>query len=242
MKICVAQTRPIAGDIQRNIENHKKLIAHAISDGAGIIIFPELSITGYEPTLAKELATDKNDSRFDDFQKMSDTHQIIIGVGMPTHNHPGVCISMIVFQPNKERQCYSKKYLHADEEPFFVSGENLTSIVVDNTRMAFAICYELSVPDHSEAAFKSGAQFYIASVAKSISGVEKAITGLSDIAVKYSMTVLMSNCVWHCDDFDCGGKTSIWNSDGLLAGQLDAAQEGILIIDTTNKEVTKKTI
>jgi len=57
MKICVAQTRPVKGDIQSNIENHKKFIDLAVSGGADTIIFPELSLTGYEPELAKELAT-----------------------------------------------------------------------------------------------------------------------------------------------------------------------------------------
>ncbi len=47
MKICVAQTRPVKGDIQTNIDNHKRLIDLAISNGADTIIFPELSITGY---------------------------------------------------------------------------------------------------------------------------------------------------------------------------------------------------
>ena len=46
MKICVAQTRPVKGDIKANIEHHKKLIDLAISNGGDTIIFPELSITG----------------------------------------------------------------------------------------------------------------------------------------------------------------------------------------------------
>jgi len=59
MKICIAQTTPIKGDIEKNIENHKKLIALSIQENADIIVFPELSLTGYEPKLVKELATTK---------------------------------------------------------------------------------------------------------------------------------------------------------------------------------------
>ncbi len=54
MKICVAQARPVKGDIPSNIDNHKKLIDLAILNGADTIIFPELSITGFEPELSKE--------------------------------------------------------------------------------------------------------------------------------------------------------------------------------------------
>ena len=107
--------------------------------------------------------------------------------------------------------------------------------------MALAICYELSVPEHAESAYQSGAEVYIASVAKSADGVEKAVKRLSEIANKYSMTVLMSNCVGHCDNFESAGKSSIWNDKGLLIGQLNDANEGIIIIDTGTQELIKKT-
>jgi predicted amidohydrolase len=61
-KICVAQTRPVKGDIQSNINSHKNLINLAVAIVAELIIFPELSLTGYDPTLAKELATSAHDS------------------------------------------------------------------------------------------------------------------------------------------------------------------------------------
>ncbi len=101
MKICVAQSRPLKGDIQSNIVAHKKIIDLAVNDKADIIIFPELSLTGYEPALAKELATDQEDSRFNDFQNVSDTHQITIGVGVPTKNKEGISISGF----NQKRFC-----------------------------------------------------------------------------------------------------------------------------------------
>lgn len=242
MKICAVQTRPIKGDSQSNIDNHKKLIGLAVSNGADTIIFPELSLTGYEPKLSKELATNESDSRFDDFQKISDTCQLTIGVGVPTKNNTGICISMVLFQPHQARQTYSKKYLHPDEEEFFISGQGSDGLTGNKTNMALAICYELSVPGHSENAFKSGAKIYIASVAKSFSGIEKAIKSLADIASKYSMTVLMSNCVGYCDDFESGGKSSIWNSKGLLIAQLNDTREGILIFDPDTQKLIEKIV
>ncbi len=240
MKICVAQTRPIKGNIQSNIDNHKELIDLAISSGANMIVFPELSITGYEPELANELATHKDDNRFDDFQKISDAKQIAIGVGVPIRTPTGIYISLVIFQPQKARQLYSKQYLHSDEEPFFVSGPNTTGLINIETNIALAICYELSVPQHSEDAFKNGAEVYVASVVKSVGGVEKAIQNLSNIAKKYVMTVLMANCIGECDGYECGGKTSIWNNKGTLLGQLNDTHEGILMIDTNTQQITQQ--
>jgi predicted amidohydrolase len=240
MKICVAQTRPTKGDIQSNIANHKKLLDLAISNGAGTVIFPELSLTGYEPALSKELATSQDDSSFDDFQKISDEKHVTIGVGTPVKNNEGILIAMIIFQPNKPRLTYFKQYLHEDELPYFINGPTQAPLAKNKT--ALAICYELSVPEHSEDAFENGAEIYIASVAKSVSGVEKAIKTLGDIAKKYSMMVLMSNCIGYCDNFECGGKTSIWNNKGLLVAQLNDRNEGVLIIDTDTQQAIEKTI
>ena len=242
MKICAAQTRPVKGDIQRNIENHKKIIELAISNGANMIIFPELSLTGYEPELSKELATTPDDSRFDDFQKISNIRQITIGVGVPIKYKGHICISMFIFHPHRARQTYSKKFLHPDEEEFFISGQNSTGLIGDKSNIALAICYELSVPEHAENAFKNGTEIYIASVAKFANGIEKAVNRLSEIAGKYSMTVLMSNSIGKSDGHECAGKTSVWNKKGVLAGQLNDTNEGIIIFDTDTQETIEKMI
>lgn len=240
MKISIAQTRPVKGDIAANIQAHKNLIGLALLHRSEMIIFPELSITGYEPELAKELATTKDDKRFDEFQQISDLNKIIIGIGVPTKNSDGINISMVVFQPHQSRQTYSKMYLHADEEPFFVSGQGSIDLLENN--IALAICYEISIPEHSENAHRKGAEIYIASVAKTESGVTKAIENLSDIAKKYSMKILMCNSVGPNDNFIAAGKSSCWDNKGNLLGQLDANSEGLLILDTQMDQLTQLTL
>jgi predicted amidohydrolase len=242
MKICVAQTRPIKGDVLKNIENHTKLINMAVANGVDFIVFPELSLTSYEPALANELATSQNDSRFDTFQQISNSKQIAIGVGVPTKNDTGICISMAIFQPHKKRQLYSKKYLHPDEDTFFVSGQNLSNLIINETKIALAICYELSIPEHSENAFRNGDSIYIASVAKTAVGVEKAIESLSDIARKYAMTVLFSNCVGYCDNFESAGNSAILSNKGIKSAQLNDTDEGILIFDTDTQHIVAQQI
>lgn len=237
MKICIAQIRPVKGETDKNIEIHKKFIDLAISKEADMIFFPELSLTSYEPKLAKSLATTQNDKRFDDFQNISDTHNITIGVGMPTKIDSDTLISTIVFQPHESRQTYSKQILHSDEFPYFVSGEQQIILTTNKKKIALAICYESLQPEHSERAFKSGVEIYLASVAKSANGVIKAFKHYPDIAKKYSMIVLMSNCLGACDNFESVGRSAIWNKDGVLVGQLNEKTEGILIYDTDVEKV-----
>jgi predicted amidohydrolase len=232
MKICIAQIKPIKADIFANIETHKKLIKLALDEQADAIFFPELSITGYEPDIAKDFATNQDDEIFNELQQISDTDIIIIGAGMPIKSDAGILISMIIFQPNMPRQTYSKQHLHSDEFSFFEAGEKQIFVTFEDEKIAPAICYESLLSEHADEAAKSGASIYVASVAKSANGIEKAFEHYPEIAKKYSMTVLMANCIGKCDNFESAGNSAIWNKQGILIGQLDDEHEGVLIFDT----------
>lgn len=237
MKLCAAQTRPVTGDIAQNIDHHLPLIDQAVAHGADLIVFPEMSLTGYEPTQAWKLAISPNDSLIDEFQWLSEKEGITIGVGVPTRHDFRVGISMITFAPGRARQIYTKRYLHPDEEPFFISGLNSSDLTVDRTRVALSICYELFIPQHVEDAYRRGAQVYAASVAKFTNGIDRTRHRLSNIAQTYAMTTMMANCIGTSDGQKCAGKTSAWNQRGELMGQLNDTSEGLLIVDTITQEV-----
>ena len=240
MKISVAQIRPIKGNIEANILNHRRLIDLAITVKVDVIIFPELSITGYEPELAETLATTQDDERFDIFQEISDTKNITIGIGVPTESKLGIRISTIVFQKNQPRQTYSKQHLHSSETPFFVNGNH--QLLLAENQIALAICYELSIPEHSANAFQNGANVYIASTVNSYNDVDKDLNILANIAKNYSMTVLMANCIGQTGEYNCAGKSSIWNNQGVLLAQMDDKHEGILIFDSETEKIAEKLI
>jgi predicted amidohydrolase len=239
MKICVAQTKPVKGDIAANIAAHKKLIGLAIAHDAGSIFFPELSITGYEPELAKTLATDPGDSRFEELQEISNKHNITIAAGMPIHGTNGILITMIIFQPHKPPQTYSKQHLHSDEIPFFINGVSQTFLSDGNDKIAPGICYETSLAPHWEYANQHQANIYVASVAKTAAGLERSGKAFPGMAKKYGMHVLLSNSVGPSDNFISAGGSAVWDNTGALLAQLDDQKEGILVYDTATGEVTQ---
>lgn len=124
MRVALAQVEPIKGDIEKNIEIHLRWIKQAIQNNADMVVFPELSLTGYEPDLAQSLASNQNDTRLDVMQSLSDGNGIMIGVGLPTKDESDTLVSMIIFQPHKERITYSKQYLYPPEELIFKAGKN----------------------------------------------------------------------------------------------------------------------
>lgn len=228
MKICLAQTKSVKGDIEANIANHLRLINEALAHQADAIFFPELSLTGYEPELAASLATTPDDKRFVVFQEVCNAHAITIGVGMPIRTDKGIRITMLIFQPFQAVQTYAKQQLHADELPYFVEGEHQLILWLETLKVAPAICYESLQTSHVHHAHAMGAGVYLASVAKSQSGVDKAYAHYPVIAKQYQMPVLMVNCVGYCDNFESVGRSGFWNARGELMAALDSS-EGLLI-------------
>ncbi len=236
MKICLAQTASVPGDIAANITKHKELIRASVEQQAELIIFPELSVCAYEPAIAVARAIEKDDTRFDVFQQLSNAHQLTIGIGAPLKQGNGVAIAMLIFQPDAPRQVYAKKYLHEDEEPWFVSGKSTTSTLGTNGEIALAICYEISVAAHAEEACREQTKVYLSSVAKTAGGVDKASRRLSALAKAHGIITMMSNCIGPCEGQEGGGKGAVWNDQGDLVGQLTSQKEGLMMFDTNTNQ------
>ena len=236
MRISVAQLQTMIGDIGKNLAKHLVLLDAAIAQQADLVFFPELSLTGYEPKLAENLAVDSKDSRLAVLQNAADRERIVIGVGLPTRSSVGVRISMILLQPHQSPLTYSKQQLHADERPFFVQGADQVILRTAHHVIAPAICYESLQTSHVESAARAGVDVYLASVAKPARLIEKAYAHYSNIARLYSMTVFMANAVGRCDDFVGAGRSAIWNRQGVLVAELGEDSEGILLFDTVTED------
>lgn len=237
MKVAIAQIEAIKGNVEKNIENHLMWIKQAIQKSADMVVFPELSLTGYEPDLAESLATNQNDIRLDEMQSLSDKNGITIGVGLPTRIGMNVFVSMIIFQPHKERITYSKQYLYPPEKSIFTAGINPLVLNLETEVVSPAICYEISNKAHCEFAKRNNATIYIASVLSSINGIDDELKKLSDIARNNNLVTFMANYVGKSGGYECAGKSSVWNENGELIGQLGDKEEGLVIFDTKSKEI-----
>ncbi|MGD1898583.1 MAG: carbon-nitrogen hydrolase family protein [Phormidesmis sp.] len=234
MKISAAQIQPVTGDIESNIAKHLTLANAAIKRRTHLIFFPELSLTGYEPGLARSFATDKSDQRLEVFQQFSDEHNVVIGAGLPISVASGIQIGMVWFMPHQPRRSYAKQQLHADELPFFVAGDDQLVLETARGKAVPAICYESLQCDHARRAAELEANVYLASVAKPAGGMEKGMLHYPTIAKQHSMYVVVSNSVGLCDNFASVGQSAAWNHEGELLAQMDSKSEGLLLVDTVS--------
>lgn len=238
MKIAVAQISPLVGQIEHNMGLHLSLVDLAVRHGVKVIVFPELSLTGYEPSLAIEVARSSDDSCLTQIQQRCDADNIVVGAGLPLRTNSLPHIANVTFRPHASPRIYAKRFLHEDEQQFFQRGTDTDSRIHDDPHVAIAICYELSIPEHAQKAFAAGATVYVASAAKTERGVEEASLRLSALAKEHSAIVMLSNCVGVLDGNQCIGRSSAWGPSGCLLAELNTNSDGLIIVDYEKTEAS----
>ncbi|WP_439449274.1 carbon-nitrogen hydrolase family protein [Stenotrophomonas sp. ATs4] len=231
MKIVAAQMRSAPGDIVGNIERHVHFIELAASCGGAAVFFPEMSLTGYEPRLAEQLAMTADDARLEVFQSLSDRHQILVAVGGPYRGKDGPEIGMFVFRSGQALAVYTKQMLHADELPYFKAGTTPLSVTLGDEILVPAICFESLQMESALRAKDVGATVYVASVAKNMIGMERAHRHYATVALELGMIVLVCNGVGHADGFEMAGESAAWDNSGALRCSAGTEDEALVVYD-----------
>ncbi|SMD15333.1 carbon-nitrogen hydrolase family protein [Sporomusa malonica] len=237
MIIASAQTSPQNKDINRNLYDHYRLIRLAADNGANLIVFPEMSITGYVRESAKKLSFTENDSRLDKLRELAVDNKMIIIAGAPIIMDSGLYIGSFIIFPDNSISIYTKQFLHAGEEKFYAASFDYNPIIkLDDERISLAICADIDNPMHAEKANKANCTIYIASIFFTPKGMIEAYNLLSNYAKKYSMNVLISNYCRESWGLESGGKSALWSKNGDLITGLDAKSTG-LVIGQKNKDI-----
>lgn len=80
-------------------------------------------------------------------------------------------------------------------------------------------------------------EVYVASVAKTEKGAFAAHARLGELAKRYSIPSLLSNCLGDMNGFHCGGRSAAWSHDGRLIAEIPNGSEGIIHLDTETEAV-----
>ena len=243
MILASAQTNPKRFDINANLNDHYKLIELAVENGAELILFPELSITGYEREKAKEMVFKHNDSRLNELRKLSAKKNIIVIIGAPIQINNELYIGAFILKPDNTISIYTKQFLHTEEEISFNASSDYNPLIeIDNERFSIAICADIKNPLHPENASNVNTTIYLASIFYTPGGISEAYENLSDYSMKYKMNILMSNYCGQSFDLDAAGKSGFWDKNGKLVSNLNDIDSGLLIVEGNDDNWIGKTI
>ena len=113
--LVAAQCAVQAGDLVANLALHLDFMRRAGELDARLIIFPELSLSGYEPALAGALAQPADSPLLEPLCSLAMTAGMTAVVGLPLRV-PGrdkPQIAACILHPDGSRAIYTKQYLHA---------------------------------------------------------------------------------------------------------------------------------
>ena len=240
--LAVAQTCPRAGDVRTNIREHIELVRLAAAHDAHTIVFPELSLTGYELLLARELAFTRDDSRLDPLIDAALVHDITIVAGAPVRTASKLHIGAYIIGPDESVQLYTKRHLGVfsdaaridgalppAERTVFDAGDHDPLIVNDHCIAALAICADVGQPTHPQHAVDRGANTYIASMFVIPSELKGEVDRLQSCAVRHRMVVAFANFACPSGGLAAAGHSTIWDGSGNVIAQLAAACSGVAI-------------
>lgn len=242
MILAAAQTNPNKKSVEENSEQHLLMIDEASQHKVQLIVFPEMSLTGYEREKAKDLAFKTDDIRLALFSEKASQYQMTIIVGAPIEIQSELYIGAFIIQPDGSITVYTKQFLHDGEEKSFSSGSTLSSTIkIADEKVSVAICADITHSQHPENAFANQTNLYVASLFYTPGGIAEAYGQLSNYAGKYQMNVLMANYCGESYGFKAVGQSAFWNKNGKLVAQLDK-EEGLLIIDSEHQSTLKTLI
>lgn len=231
MKIALAQFAPIKGDLDENILKHERLIKEASKSEARVILFPELSLTGYEPALAAGLGFHSRDPRLHIFNTLSAQHNIIIVAGAPVYEHSKLYIGALLFFPDGKTGTYYKEQLHPGEDEFFSPSKAAAQFPFYDGALQLGICADFTNAEIIARNAARNCKVYLFSALISKSGKTNDFDLLSNIARTHGVTVCLSNFTGESGGYDCAGSSSVWMPDGSLVAQMTTYEEGILVYD-----------
>ncbi|MCE0495451.1 carbon-nitrogen hydrolase family protein [Vibrio salinus] len=236
--ISLAQIPVARGDVRANLEHHLQMIEQSSDCNADVVVFPELSLTGYELDLAAKLALSPEPSNFEALSHASVENEVIVIAGCPLNvDHASKpAIGAVICFPDGSVEFYSKQYLHSGEEAYCSVGVSDYFFTVNGYQIALAICADFISAEHSERARKSGADIYIVSALISENGFTPDSQVLSDIASKYGFPVLLSNHISVTGGWEACGQNSIWNSRGELAISSDSKERCLVLCTLSDDE------
>ncbi|WP_345827805.1 carbon-nitrogen hydrolase family protein [Erwinia sp. HDF1-3R] len=212
--IAAAQSGSRPGQTEWNISRHLEFIHQAARLNVDVLIFPELSLTGYELALAATLAMSLDDPRLQVFADAASQYHMTIIVGLPLRDENRTLLAAITFLPEGTRIAYGKRNLFGDEKQIFQIGESIPLFGYPRHQVAMAICADISVEAFAREAAQRGANLYATGVLVSKQGYQKDCDFLARWSREYKMAVLMANHALPTGGYQSAGQSALWDETG----------------------------
>jgi len=228
--IAAAQSTSVPGDITRNVINHLRFGINAAEQGAQLLIFPELSLTGYELTIARSHAVRPDSSELDPLRHLATRARMTVVAGAPVLNDNNeLHIAALVMRPDGSVLTHTKEHVHQSEEDVFTSGPGGPTLLIEDATVALAICADASHPQHAARAAARASNVYAVGAMITDDAYARKVALLKNYALEHSMAVLLANYSGETGGLVSAGKSALWSEDGQLVAASTGTEEALVV-------------
>jgi len=242
MKIALYQGAGKPAKVDENLAIIQRQAAAAAKQGADLIIFPELFLTGYNIGQAVgELAEAVDGPSSQKAAQIARETDIAILYGYPERMDEEVYNSaLLIDRRGNVRANYRKTHLYGSyEKSCFIPGDTLLIAELENLKIGILICYDVEFPEAVRALTTAGADFIAVPTAlmedycRVAEHVVPARAYESEIFVAY-----VNRCGAEGDTTYCG-RSCLMGPDGREILRADISEE-LLIADIDKNIVTEE--
>ena len=152
MKIAVAQISCSLGDPEANLSKVREFSRRAKEAGAELVIFPEMTDTGYSMPVIQKHAGHWNTGFVAKVQEIAHELSTAIVSGVSERDGASIYNSQVFVDTNGNIVAkYRKTHLYAvapvEEQTCFAPGDRFASFALGDLRFGFSICYDLRFPE-----------------------------------------------------------------------------------------------
>ena len=138
---------PALGDRARNLERHRQWVRQAGGAGVELLVFPELSLTGYFlKDLVPESAIQLDSKEMRDLAALSAELDVVLGTVIESPDHRYFNASLYFSQGelvHVHRKVYLPTYGMFDEQRYFAPGDRFRSFATPFGRAGILVCEDI---------------------------------------------------------------------------------------------------
>lgn len=234
LALAVAQPLTMPHQLAVNVAAHVELVRAA---RARVVVFPELSLTGYEYDAEPVSPGDPRLAPL--VEACADTGALALA-GAPAGGEGGeVSISTIAITGEGAAVVYRKQWLGGEEPRHFRSGPAPAVVVVDGWRLGLAICKDTGIPQHAADTAALGMDVYVASVLENRSDAHIQDERARRVAAEHRVWVAVASYAGSAGEgfTEAAGLSAIWSPEGEVIARASAdagAFAGVTLSRTTN--------
>ena len=152
MKIAVAQISCSLGDPEANLSKVRDFSRRAKEAGAELIVFPEMTDTGYSMPVIQKHADHWKTGFVASLQEIANQLSMAIVSGVSERDGSSIYNSQVLVDAKGDIVAkYRKTHLYAvapvEEQTCFAPGDTFASFALGGLRFGFSICYDLRFPE-----------------------------------------------------------------------------------------------